>query len=64
MLVKSNSHVVLKSPTEGKGYWLELLLGKINAKVQKRLGNAPSFPYGDADCGHHRTRNALRRRCR
>jgi ferric-dicitrate binding protein FerR (iron transport regulator) len=46
VLVKSNSHVVLKSPTGGKGYWLELLLGKINAKVQKRLGNAPSFRMG------------------
>lgn len=46
VLVKPNSHVVLKAPTEGKGYWLELLLGKINAKVQKRLGNAPSFRMG------------------
>ena len=46
VLVKSNSHVVLKAPTQGKGYWLELLLGKINAKVQKRLGNAPSFRMG------------------
>src|SRR4029077_19141973 len=46
VLVKSNSHVVLKAPTQGKGYWLELLMGKINAKVQKRLGNAPSFRMG------------------
>jgi hypothetical protein len=46
VLVKSNSHVVLKAPNEGKGYWLELLMGKINAKVQKRLGNAPSFKMG------------------
>jgi len=46
VLVKPNSHVVLKSPNEGKGYWFELLLGKINAKVQKRLGNAPSFRMG------------------
>lgn len=46
VLVKPNSNVVLKVPTEGKGYWLELLLGKINAKVQKRLGNAPSFRMG------------------
>ena len=46
VLVKANSHVVLKSPNEGKGYWLELLIGKINAKVQKRLGNAPSFRMG------------------
>jgi FecR-like protein len=46
VLVKANSHVILKSPNEGKGYWLELLIGKINAKVQKRLGNAPSFRMG------------------
>ncbi len=46
VLVKANSHVVLKSPTGDKGYWLELLLGKINAKIQKRLGNAPSFRMG------------------
>src|SRR5580765_402122 len=46
VLVKSNSHVVLKAPTQGKGYWLELLMGKINAKIQKRLGNTPSFRMG------------------
>jgi ferric-dicitrate binding protein FerR (iron transport regulator) len=46
VLVKSNSHVVLKAPNQGKGYWFELLLGKISAKVQKRLGNAPSFRMG------------------
>jgi FecR protein len=46
VLVKPNSHVVLKAPNQEKGYWLELLLGKISAKVQKRLGNAPSFRMG------------------
>lgn len=46
ILVKANSHVVLRSPNQDKGYWLELLLGKINAKVQKRLGNTPSFRMG------------------
>ena len=46
VLVKPNSHVVLKAPNQEKGYWFELLLGKINAKVQKRLGNAPSFRMG------------------
>ena len=46
VLVKPNSHVVLTAPNQGKGYWLELLMGKINAKVQKRLGNAPSFRMG------------------
>jgi hypothetical protein len=46
VLVKPNSHVVLKAPTQDQGYWLELLLGKISAKVQKRLGNTPSFRMG------------------
>src|SRR5215468_12310543 len=46
VLVKSNSHVVLKAPTQDKGFWLELLLGKINAQIQKRLGNEPSFRMG------------------
>lgn len=46
VLVKPNSRVVLKAPDQGKGYWLELLLGKINAKIQKRLGNTPSFRMG------------------
>jgi ferric-dicitrate binding protein FerR (iron transport regulator) len=46
VLVKSHSRVVLKSPNEGKGFSLELLLGKIVAKVQKRLGNTPSFRMG------------------
>ncbi len=46
VLVKSHSHVVLKAPNQEKGYWLELLLGKINAKIQKRLGNTPSFRMG------------------
>jgi len=46
VLVKPNSDVVLKAPDQDKGYWFELLLGKINAKVQKRLGNAPSFRMG------------------
>jgi FecR protein len=46
VLVKSNSHVVLKAPSQDKGFWLELLLGKINAQIQKRLGNEPSFRMG------------------
>jgi hypothetical protein len=46
ILVKPNSHVVIKAPNQDKGYWLELLLGKINAVVQKRLGDAPSFRMG------------------
>jgi len=46
ILIKSNSHVVLKSPAEGRGDYLELLIGKLIAKIQKRLGNAPSFRMG------------------
>jgi hypothetical protein len=46
ILIKSNSHVVLKLPTEGRGDYLELLIGKLIAKIQKRLGNAPSFRMG------------------
>ncbi len=46
VLVRPHSRVVLKAPTEGKGYFLELWLGKIFAQVQKRFGNAPSFKMG------------------
>jgi len=46
VLIKGNSHVVLKSPIEGRGDYLELLIGKILAKIQRRLGNAPSFRMG------------------
>lgn len=46
VLVKSHSNVVLKAPSRGKGYSLELLIGKILVKVQKRLGNTPSFRMG------------------
>ncbi len=46
VLVKPHSRVVLKSPIQGKGYFLELILGKIMAQVQKRLGNSPSFRMG------------------
>jgi len=46
VLIKGHSNVVLKAPNEGKGYSLELFIGKIMAKVQKRLGGAPSFRMG------------------
>jgi len=46
VLIKAHSNVVLKAPNEGKGYSLELFIGKILAKVQKRLGGAPSFRMG------------------
>jgi ferric-dicitrate binding protein FerR (iron transport regulator) len=46
VLVKSHSNVVLKAPSQGKGYSLELLIGNILVKVQKRLGSTPSFRMG------------------
>jgi FecR-like protein len=46
VLIKKNSRVVLKVPNQGSGSFFELLLGKIIAKVQKRIGNAPSFRMG------------------
>ena len=45
-LLKSNTHVVLKSPDVGIGMYLELLLGKLVAKIQKRMGEAPPFRIG------------------
>jgi len=46
ILVRAHSSVVLRAPNEGKGYSLELFIGKIVAKIEKRLGAAPSFRMG------------------
>jgi hypothetical protein len=46
VLIKPQSRVVLKSPEQSNGNYLELLLGKLLAKVQKRLGQEPSFRMG------------------
>lgn len=46
LLLKSHARVVLKSPNDDKGFFLELLLGKIVVKVQKRLSNEPPFRMG------------------
>lgn len=46
VLVGSHSSVVLKAPNEGKGFSLELFIGEILVKVQKRLGSSPSFRMG------------------
>lgn len=46
VLVKGHSRVVLKAPAQAPGDFFELLLGKIVAKVKKRLGNAPAFRMG------------------
>lgn len=46
VLIKDHSRVVLHNPEQEKHFYLELLIGKIVAKVQKRLGNTPSFRMG------------------
>jgi len=46
VLVKPHSRVVLKSPDISRGLCLELFIGNIIAKVQKRIGNTPSFRIG------------------
>jgi hypothetical protein len=46
VLVKSHSNVVLRAPNQGKGFSLELFIGNILVKVQKRLGSNPSFRMG------------------
>jgi hypothetical protein len=46
VLVKSHSQVVLKAPDQDKGFSLELLIGKVVNKIQKRLGSTPSFRMG------------------
>jgi hypothetical protein len=46
ILVKSHARVVLRSPTDNKGYFLELLIGNLVAKVKKRVGEAPGFKMG------------------
>ncbi len=44
--VKPHSRVVLKDSSQAKGFSLELFLGRVMAKIQKRLGNTPSFRMG------------------
>ena len=46
VLVKPKSRVVLKSPTADRGYFLELLFGKVVATIRKRLSDTPSFRMG------------------
>lgn len=46
ILIRAHSNVVLRAPNEGKGYSLELFIGKIVAKIQKRLDGAASFRMG------------------
>jgi hypothetical protein len=46
VLIKGHSNVVLRAPNEQKGFSLELFIGQIIVKVQKRLGASPSFRMG------------------
>lgn len=46
VLVKSKTHVVLKSPGGGDGHFLQMFLGEILANIKKRLGETPPFRMG------------------
>ena len=46
VLIQSHSRVVLKSPATEGGFYLQLLLGKLMAKIRKRLGEEPAFRIG------------------
>jgi hypothetical protein len=46
VLIKAHSNVVLRAPDREKGFSLELFIGEIIVKVQKRLGSSPSFRMG------------------
>lgn len=46
LLVKAHTRLVLRSPIDSHKQYLELMLGKIVAKVKKRVGNTPSFRMG------------------
>jgi len=44
--IKGHSRVVLKDPNQGKKFSLELFLGQVLTKIQKKLGSTPSFRMG------------------
>ncbi|MBZ5646947.1 MAG: FecR family protein [Acidobacteriia bacterium] len=44
--IKGHSRVVLKDPTQGKKFSLELFIGEVLTKIQKKLGSTPSFRMG------------------
>jgi hypothetical protein len=46
VLVKPHSRVVLKEPSQSQGNYLQLFLGSVIAKIEKRLGAAPPFRMG------------------
>lgn len=45
VLVKPHSRVTLKAPEQSQGNFLQLFLGNIMAKVQKRLAMLPLFAW-------------------
>ena len=46
LLVRSNTRLVLKQPETGTWRYLQLLVGRVRAEIQKRLGGAPGFQIG------------------
>jgi FecR-like protein len=46
VLIKARTRVQLQAPEQAQGNFLQLFLGEIVAKVQKRLGIEPSFRMG------------------
>ncbi|HKW76817.1 MAG TPA: FecR family protein [Terriglobales bacterium] len=46
LLVRPNTRLVLKQPEAGGWRYLQLLLGRVRAEVQKRLGGSSGFQMG------------------
>ncbi|HSE50338.1 MAG TPA: FecR family protein [Terriglobales bacterium] len=46
VLIRKNSRVVVKAPEGALARLIDLLLGRVYAKVRKRTGSAPSFRMG------------------
>lgn len=46
LLVRANTRLLLKRPEAGGWRYVQLLLGRVRAEIQKRLGGAPGFQIG------------------
>jgi ferric-dicitrate binding protein FerR (iron transport regulator) len=46
VLVRSKTHLVLKSPASSEGHFLQMFLGEILATIKKRFGETPPFRLG------------------
>ncbi|HET9182764.1 MAG TPA: FecR family protein [Candidatus Angelobacter sp.] len=46
LLVRSNTRLILKTPEPGAWRYLQLLIGRVRAEIQKRIGGAPGFQIG------------------